>query len=271
MKQLPDWYSPIRKVPLEYMGVKSNAWSVQIEHLTDKSEWQELGVVSDNYLLIDNTKVEELINDIAAASSYQWEKDKIFWNGKQFMYSMVSRDASKNHSVDVNDDLGLGMMIWNSYDGSTALQFKLYIQRLACLNGMISNDVFKSFRFKHDKNSANYEDEIMEAVKLIQGSDDKIRYVTKALRYMLHEPLDIDKLSLIRNDFLNKLPVSLFGNIVDKLLDYKPMEVLTTYDLLNAGTNVTWHKDKHTKSDFDHNAYIVDNLINYANKKYGVS
>ena len=79
MKQVPEWYSPIRKVPLEYMGVKSNAWSVQIENLTDKSEWQELGVVSDNYLLIDNTKVEELINDIAAASGYHWEKDKIFW------------------------------------------------------------------------------------------------------------------------------------------------------------------------------------------------
>ena len=60
------------------------------------------------------------------------------------MYSMVSKDASQNHNVKVDDDLGLGMMIWNSYDGSTALQFKLYIQRLACLNGMISNDVFNA-------------------------------------------------------------------------------------------------------------------------------
>ena len=51
MSNQPEWYSPIRKVPLEYMGVKSNAWSVQIEHLTDKSEWKEVGVVSDNYLL----------------------------------------------------------------------------------------------------------------------------------------------------------------------------------------------------------------------------
>ena len=109
----------------------------------------------------------------------------------------------------------------------------------------------------------------MEAVKLIQGSDDKIRYVIKALRYMSDEALDIDKLSLIRNDFLDKLPVSLFGNIVDKLLDYKPMELLTTYDLLNAGTNVTWHKTKQTKSDFDHNAYIVDGLVGYARKAMG--
>ena len=56
---------------------------------------------------------------------------------------------------------------------------------------------------------------------------------------------------------------------VDKLLDYKPMEVLTTYDLLNAGTNVTWHKTKQTKSDFDHNAYIVDGLVGYARKAMG--
>ena len=118
MKNQPEWYSPIRKVPLEYMGIKSNAWSVQIEHLTDKSEWKEVGVVSDNYLLIDNTKVEQLITDISEASGYQWVKDKVFWNGKQFMYSMVSKDTIADN-IKVDDDVALGMMIWNSYDGSS--------------------------------------------------------------------------------------------------------------------------------------------------------
>ena len=270
MKNQPEWYSPIRKVPLEYMGVKSNAWSVQIEHLTDTSEWKEVGVVSDSYLLIDNTKVEQMITDISEASGYQWVKDKVFWNGKQFMYSMVSKDNIADN-IKVDDDVALGMMIWNSYDGSTALQFKLYVQRLVCLNGMLSNDIFKSFRFKHDQNSINYEKDIMEAVKMIQGSDDKVRYMIKALRYLSEDKLEVDTLKLIREEYLNQLPVSLFGNIIDKLLTYKPMEIPSTYDLLNAGTNVTWHKEKQTRSDFDHNSYIVDGLIKYANKKYGVS
>ena len=49
------------------------------------------------------------------------------------------------------------------------------------------------------------------------------------------------------------------------------MDIPTTYDLLNSGTNILWHKQKQTKSDFDHNSYIVDGLVKYANKKYGVS
>ena len=255
MSNQPEWYSPIRKVPLEYMGVKSNAWSVQIEHLTDKSEWKEVGVVSDNYLLIDNTKVEQLATDISEASGYQWTKDKIFWNGKQFMYSMIAKDITEE--VSLGDDVSLGMMIWNSYDGSTALQFKLYLQRLVCLNGMVSNDIFKSFRFKHDSSSQNYEKEIMEAAKIIQGSTDNVRYMINALRTLEANELDMEMLALIREKHIPKLPISLFGNIVDNP---------TTYDLLNAGTNVLWHKQKQTKSDFDHNAYIVDNLINYANQ-----
>ena len=270
MNNQPEWYSPIRKVPLEYQGIQSNAWSVQIEHLTDKSEWKEVGVVSDNYLLIDNTKVEQLITDISEASGYQWTKDKVFWNGRQFMYSMVSKDAVVDN-VAVDDDIALGMMVWNSYDGSTALQFKLYLQRLVCLNGMISNDIFKSFRFKHDHTSSNYQEDIMEAVKMIQGSDDKVRYMINALRYLLKDELNVDTLKLIRKEYLDQLPVSLFGNIIDKLLTYKPMEIPTTYDLLNSGTNILWHKQKQTKSDFDHNSYIVDGLVKYANKKYGVS
>ena len=56
-----NWDAPIRKVPLEYNGTKSNAWSVQREDMiTTKTEdttiqgpvWNEVGVVSDNYLLI---------------------------------------------------------------------------------------------------------------------------------------------------------------------------------------------------------------------------
>ena len=73
------WDASIRKVPLEYNGTKSNAWSVQREDWIeeDKGEtivnapiWKEVGVVSDNYLLIPNTKVVKLAEDISATSQY---------------------------------------------------------------------------------------------------------------------------------------------------------------------------------------------------------
>ena len=90
--------------------------------------------------------MEKLANDIATSSQYEWTNDKVFWNGRQFMYSLVAKDNTTE--VSKGDDVALGMMFWNSYDGSTALQFKLYLQRLVCLNGMVSNDIFNSYRFK---------------------------------------------------------------------------------------------------------------------------
>ena len=194
MSNIGEWFDPIRKVPLEYNGTKSNAWSVQREDLDDNSGWKEVGVVSNNYLLINNTDVENLANDIAASSQYEWTKDKVFWNGRQFMYSLVAKDNTTE--VSKGDDVALGMMFWNSYDGSTALQFKLYLQRLVCLNGMVSNDIFNSYRFKHDSSSEGYNEEIIEAAKIIDNSEDNIRYFINALRYLERDIIETERLDL---------------------------------------------------------------------------
>ncbi len=264
-----NWDDPIRKVPLsDNMGNKSSAWSVQKEDV--EKGWNEVGVVSDKYLLVENQQVEKLAHDIAESSGYNFTPDKTFWNGRQFMYSMVAKDYTDE--VSVGDDVGLGIMFWNSYDGSTALQFKLYLQRLVCLNGMVSNDIFKSFRFKHDESSENYQEEIIEAAQIIESSRENVRYFINALRYLDKEELDFCKLSTIRQEHLSHVPTTLFGNIVDELLNYRPLGKPTAYDLLNSSTKVLWHKKKSTKADFDHNASIVDSLVNYAklgiNKEY---
>ncbi len=274
---ISDWDASIRKVPLEYNGTKSNAWSVQREdwikedlgeNTTTGPVWNEVGVVSDNYLLIPNTKVVELAKNISEMSQYNWEPDKTFWNGRQFMYSLVSKDCTEE--VSIGDDIALGMMFWNSYDGSTALQFKLYLQRLVCLNGMVSNDIFSSYKFKHTERSEGYEDEIIEASKIINSSNDNIRYFVNGLRLLDNTELNMEVLSHIREQYLTQIPVSLFGTIMDKLLNYRPNGKPTVYDLLNSSTNILWHKKKQTKADFDHNSYIVDKLINYANDSSGI-
>ena len=264
-----NWDDPIRKVPLsDNMGNKSSAGSVQKEDV--EKGWNEVGVVSDKYLLVENQQVEKLAHDIAESSGYNFTPDKTFWNGRQLMYSKVAKDYTDE--VSVGDDVGLGIMFWNSYDGSTALQFKLYLQRLVCLNGMVSNDIFKSFRFKHDESSENYQEEIIEAAQIIESSRENVRYFINALRYLDKEELDFCKLSTIRQEHLSHVPTTLFGNIVDELLNYRPLGKPTAYDLLNSSTKVLWHKKKSTKADFDHNASIVDSLVNYAklgiNKEY---
>ena len=83
-------YGSIRKVPLDYEGIKSTAYAVQRQQMHDKKglEWKECGIVSSNYLLVPNSEVRDLADEIATESALTWEPMKTFFNGKQYAYFM---------------------------------------------------------------------------------------------------------------------------------------------------------------------------------------
>ena len=60
-------YLPIRKVPLDYNGVQSSAFSVQMNHPspTMVDEWKECGVVGQNYMLLPNEDVKKAAKQVA--------------------------------------------------------------------------------------------------------------------------------------------------------------------------------------------------------------
>ena len=122
-----DPYAPIRKVPLDYNGIKSSAYSVQLEDwgktgtgIDGKPEygnkWQEKGVVGSNYMLLPNKEVKDAAEEVANASSVDFTHDKTFFDGRRFVYSLKSDRVVGD--INKGDDLALGMQFWNSYDGS---------------------------------------------------------------------------------------------------------------------------------------------------------
>ena len=276
-----DPYAPIRKVPLDYNGIKSNAYSVQLEDwaktgtdINGKPEygtkWQEKGIVSENYLLIPNHEVKEMAESIASAAPMDWQENKVFFNGKQYMYSMTTNRVTSE--VKVGDDISLGFAMWNSYDGSRALTFQMFLNRLVCMNGMVTKKHFSSHRFKHDPTSANWQidlEQVCDMIHNVEGSIDK--YVSSFRNMTRKHSLDSFDLRNIRENHLPKVPTSTWGKIIDKFLcddsEYTPeRKTYNTWDLLNAGTNITWHNKKQTMQDFNMNGYIVEGLCDYSNK-----
>ena len=109
-------YQEIRKVPLDYSGIQSSAYSVQ-RYDEDKG-WKEAGVVGANYMLLPNQEVKDIADDIVDSASIDFEVDKEFFNGKNYMLSYRAKE-SLDTTVDRNiGDLNLGIQFWNSYDGS---------------------------------------------------------------------------------------------------------------------------------------------------------
>ena len=260
-------YLPIRKVPLDYHGIDSSAYAVQMRHEPDEGTpitamaWKEVGVVGHNYLLVDNDSVGKAANQVAEECNFTFTHDKTFFNGRSYAYSMTSDHVAGE--VAQNDDVALGMQFWNSYDGSKAFGFAMMLYRLICTNGMISKDHFNTYRFKHQPSNENWEESLEQVVNNINSlsnGSEGIDNFMKNLRSLSNLNVTTDEIGRLRHNYLNDVPVQLWGNIVDNYTDPHNHINHNGWTLLNTATDLLWHKDKPTVSSYNQNAVIVDGL-----------
>ena len=261
-------YGEIRKVPLDFEGIRSSAFAVQRKHedIKGRQSWKEAGVVGSNYLLVPNSDVRDLAQQIATESNMEWEFTKEFFDGRRFGYFMQCK--SDTSEVTKGDDVALGIGFWNSYDGSTSLQFRTFLVRLLCTNGMITKDYMNLMKFKHDKTSEDYEEQIIKAAKVVDNCGPDIETVVKKMRTMVETPCDLNTLAEIRNHKLSDIPITLWGKISSNFLNQESDKILDgeakVWDFYNSCTNVLWHEEKPTMASFEHNQRITDTFLNAA-------
>ena len=258
-----DPYLPIRKVPLDYDGISSSAYAVQMQH-TDKEnlfEWKEAGVVGHSYMLLSNEDVKDAAHQVAEECNLDFVHDKTLFNGRSYIYSMKSDHVVGE--VSQGDDVALGMQFWNSYDGSKSFGYSLMLFRLVCTNGMMSKDHFNTYRFKHEPKSEDWEENLEQVVtninNLSYGSDNLNRLLSN-LRGLSNLNVTTDELGKLRHNHLKDIPVQLWGNIVDNYTDPNNHIPHNGWTLLNTATDLLWHKEKPTVSSYNQNAIIVDGL-----------
>ena len=254
-------YLPIRKVPLDYNGINSSAYSVQTN--TEKG-WKESGVVGKNYMLLSNEEVRQAATQVSEECNIEFIHDRTFFNGKQYIYSMRSPEVTGE--IEKGDDVSLGMQFWNSYDGSKSFGYSLMLFRLVCTNGMMSKDFFNTYRFKHEPTSENWDENLEQVVTNINSMSNgshKIDEFISNLRKLNNLNIDVDELGHIRENFLQDIPVGLWGQIIDKFISNRLMsqdDFYSGWDLLNASTDILWHKENPTVASYNQNQQIVDGL-----------
>jgi len=260
-------YLPIRKVPLDYNGISSSAYSVQMKHEpkkdTDITEmaWREVGVVSHSYMLLSNEKVKEAANQVAEECNLNFTFDKTFFNGRSYAYSMKSDHVCGE--VAQNDDVALGMQFWNSYDGSKAFGFAMMLYRLICTNGMMSKNYFNTYRFTHEPKSEDWQENLSQVVNNINNLSNgstSIDDFLRSLRALSNLKVTTDELGKLRHNNLKDIPVQLWGNIVDNYTNPENHIEHNGWTLLNTATDLLWHKEKPTVASYGQNATIVDGL-----------
>ena len=258
-------YQEIRKVPLDFNGIKSAAFAVQRND--EEKGWKEAGVVGHSYMLLPNEDVKNIAEDITGKSNINFELDKEFFNGKNFMLSYKAKDTLETKEKEIGD-LNLGIQFWNSYDGSRSFGFSLMLYRLVCLNGMMSKQFLNNHRFRHAPGSEDWDKQLEKMVDSINFSQDGnnigLNKMVEGISALNDYRVTSKNLGRIRHNHLKDIPTGTWGEITDRFLDPEGEYHADTngWGLLNSATDILWHKEKPTLASYNHNAIITDGLIN---------
>jgi hypothetical protein len=255
-----DPYAPIRKVESYTPSGNLTGYGIEIEDAREGNNWNLVGSVSPNYLLVSNEEVERVANRMLGGSAFQFRQARVFFDGKRFMSMYMTDDVTRE--VQAGDELGLGVMFRNSYDGSTAFELSICALRLICTNGMLSKKMFARYRFKHSLQNINWEQGAEEALALIHNAPSSLGHFASAMRSLASKDMKDSTFRNLRTSVIPDLPASVWGKVVDR---YVSKEESTPFGLLNAATNVLWHNRQQTVQDLGHNEYVTGRFVEYAN------
>jgi hypothetical protein len=242
-------------------GMQSQGKSVRIVDEDSTTGWNEIGVVSPNYLLVHNAKVKDVVDSIADRSGVNgWSQKKLFFDGRRFVYSLTTDSLAAE--VSPGDIICFGLIAYNSYDGSRALSVGAYAEHLVCSNGMTSDTYFARFVFCHHRGNISWDEQTERAfAALLPGSRTRLTKFARTLHNLQRRDLSLSDLKHIREQHLKQFSVGAWGKVVDRFLSH---EQHNGFGLLDACTRIFWHNGKQSYSDYNNNSYATDGLIEYA-------
>ena len=245
-------------------GMESQGKSVRIADEEADKGWNEIGVVSSNYLLVHNAKVKEVVEQIAHRyPGSKWDQRKLFFDGKRFVYALTTDTITAE--VVPGDLVRFGLIGYNSYDGSRALSVGAYAEHLVCSNGMTSEMYFARFTFKHHQGNVNWNEETERAfAALLPGSRARLTRFADTLHKLKNKSLCVQDLRVLREEHLKDLSVTTWGRVMDRYLTH---EAHHGFGFLDACTSTFWHNEKQSISDYRNNSYSTDALMAFAARK----
>jgi len=239
---------------------QSRAYNVKVEAMNGKME--EMGVVGAEYLLVPNSELHEIGEEIRNGTDHDWKHEKTFFNGKQYR-NVYTIENMEIEIPEVGDTVKLMMTEQNSYDKSLSAGLWFEFMVVICGNGMVSKRHGWGYKFRHNQGNVDWTDEVARAGQILKNqSAGKLSSFAKACG-QLSVKLDMPKLKQIREQAIPKLPDLRFGQIMTEYLKGGNDRV---WDFMQAGTASLWHKDKMTVGDFTNNEKFVDGLLEFAPK-----
>ena len=255
-------FVPIVKTPTysAHSGTLSG-YSVEIEDPDRETGYRCVGTVSPSYLLLTNEEVRSLALEVATRSKMAFKESRIFWDGSRFLH--VVDFLGEKEEVVGGDEVGLSLVTRSSYDKSWRFEMALMGKRFLCDNGVISGEFFARIGFRHRENADQTSDwkyAVHEAMSVIQEAPSNLTRFVEGLRILKSIAMSDRHLRNIWSLYPG-IGDAIKGQIVSR---YVEAEEPTLYGFFNAGTNVFWHRQRMTASDFNNNDLFSTEMLRYA-------
>jgi len=220
--------SPFAPVELQTLQtVNGKASSRQAVILDPQGEALEVGIVSPDYKLVNNSEVVQVAEDLLANTGMAFDEHKTLFNGKKFRQRYLLSQASGE--VKVGDVVACTLDAVNSYDGSTTFGLEFNAVRLVCSNGMMLSFMLGGFRFKH-WGSQNFDREMRVAARQLERVGDRLHMVLPMLTELTRKRMkraDIQRFFAETN-----LPITTQAKVFNAIEDD------TKWGVYNAATSV---------------------------------
>ena len=229
--------------------------------------WDLVGTVSPEYLLVPNSDMRRIGDDLAIESGLTFHEDRVIFDGRRYLRTLVVADDDVEQGIKdgikpgVDDTFTFGMLFRNSYDGSVAASASLFLMRKVCMNGMVSTQYFAHHKFRHTLENKDWEEDMEAALSIVRYAPETLSRFITAMETLRRQKMTDELFRSIRRGIIPRLPVTKWGEVIDHSPE---MPDPTLYGLMNAATNVLWHKDGATMAHVSQNDYVVTNLLDWA-------
>ena len=214
-------------------GKEVNKLAVQVKD--DDGNMVLAGIHSDGYNLIPNSLARDVTDDIMSRSGMEWANLKTHWDGKRFVNYFYTKNAVTEFKNGTTYPMHLGMMVRNSYDGSSTFGLEFYGMNMVCLNQFISRKMMGYFMIKH---TGDQKFDLEDATDNIRNGSQRLIEIAPRWQAMTKKELAVTDIIEARNKDL--VPKIFWGEVIDQL--GKEPDFGKLFGLYQALTFVSSHK-----------------------------
>ena len=206
----------------------------------DEGNWNRAKLVSEEYQLVHNGLVRDVVDDVCTRSGdqfgYAWEEMKTIWNGKSSARFMKSVDPVVEISNGHKHPLHIGFMARNSYDLTSSFSLEFFAVNGYCTNEFHARNLFGFYTMRHINGNGGWD--VTDACMNVGESAQRLIEVAPRIKQLSEQPMTIDVLTEAKKNV--NIPDSYWGKVIDRLAG----EDNNKFGLFQALTAVTTHDMK---------------------------